>query len=225
MRDWQRYVRANLCSLRVNSTEFEEVAQELAAHLEETYERLRLSGLPEGQADLQTRAQAGNWKELNTQLNSAKQEGTMNARVKRIWIPSLLTLLTCWTILALLIWAGAQPLIWNRAEPRSAILYLPWLLLLPLIGAMGGYLSRREDGAGYQVYVAGTFPALAIAAILAVTFPFAFFVDPRIAPDFKLDSLLAMVLSWVILPGIALCAGVAFVNRYKPALPVKAGTT
>jgi hypothetical protein len=113
----------------------------------------------------------------------------------------------------------------NRAEPRSAILCLPWLLLLPLIGAIGAYMSRQANEVGLQVYLAGTFPAPVIAAILAVIFPFAFFVDKRIAPDFKLGSLAAMTFSWVILPGLALAAGVAFVNRRKQALPTKAGTT
>jgi hypothetical protein len=58
MRDWQRYARENLGSALL-IVEFEEIAQELV-HLEETHERLRSSGLSEEQADLQTRAQAGN---------------------------------------------------------------------------------------------------------------------------------------------------------------------
>jgi hypothetical protein len=49
-----------------------------------------------------------------------------------------------------LIWAGAPPLIWNHEEPRSAILYVPWLLLLPFIGAMGGYLSGAGAERDYE---------------------------------------------------------------------------
>jgi hypothetical protein len=59
------------------------------------------------------------------------------------------------------------------------------------------------------VYFAGAFPALAIAAIFLVTFPFALFVDSRVVPGFQFSALAAMTVSWVILPLIALCTGVA----------------
>jgi hypothetical protein len=175
--------------------------------------------MAEEDAFLQTCARAGNWKELRRELFLAKREGTMDERVKQIWIPSLVTLLSAWVALALLIWAGTQPVILHPGRARSVISYIPWLLGLPLIGAAGGYLSRRAHGTGWRAYLAGTFPALAIAAIFLLTFPFAFVTDPQVVPEFKLSALAAMTLSWVILPGIALCIGVALQGLRKTHPP------
>lgn len=59
------------------------------------------------------------------------------------------------------------------------------------------------------MYVAGAFPALAIAFVFLITFPFALVVGPQVVPGFKLTELGAMTLSWVIVPGVVLCLGVA----------------
>jgi hypothetical protein len=209
MRDWRGYVEERLGSLRIEQGEAEDVATELTEHLEECYSVLCGQGLPEKEAYAQTCAKAGNWDELRRKVNSAKREGTMTDRVKQIWVPSLVTLLASFAVMAVVIWAGIQPIISHPGEPRGVILYLPWLLVLPLIGAAGAYLSRRAEGNGWRVYLAGGFPALAIATIFLVTFPFAFFVDSHVVPGFKFSALAAMTVSWVILPGIALCIGVA----------------
>lgn len=52
-----------------------------------------------------------------------------------------MTLLISWNILALFIWAGTQPVTWHSGEPRGLILYVPWLLVLPLIGAIGAFIA------------------------------------------------------------------------------------
>jgi hypothetical protein len=38
---------------------------------------------------------------------------------------------------------------------------------------------------------------------------FAFLVDPRVAPFFKMTSLFENAISWMILPGVALSLGIA----------------
>ena len=215
MPDWRAYVRDHLGTVCGARAEDGEVIRELAGHLEECYEALRVKGIPEEGAVLQTCAEAGNWGELRRGIVSAKAEGMMHDRVKQIWLPSLITLLSSWVVLALLLWAGTRPVISHPGEPRSLILYVPWLLLLPLIGAAGGYLSRRAQGVGWRVYVAGLFPALAMGAVLLVTFPFAFVINPQVVPGFKIISLAAVTVSWVVLPGIALCAGVALQGLQK----------
>jgi len=204
MRDWRGYVEERLGSLRIAHGEAEDVAAELIEHLEECYSVLCSKGLPEKEAYAQTCARAGSWKELRRRVNSAKRAGTMTDRVKQIWIPSLVTLLASFIGMAVVLRAGIEPI-----QPRGVILYLPWLLALPLIGAAGAYLSRRAEASRWRVYFAGAFPALAIAAIFLVTFPFAFFVDSRVVPGFQFSALAAMTVSWVILPLIALCTGVA----------------
>jgi hypothetical protein len=202
MPDWRAYVRDRLGSLRCAQAEKEEIATELAGHLEERYAVLRTEGMSEEEAFARTCALAGNWEELRQGIVLARQEGNVHKRVRQIWIPGLVTLVSSWGVLALLIWATV---ITHRGEP------LPWLLLLPVIGAAGAYLSRRAGGAGWRVYLAGTFPALAAAIVFLIVLPFAFAsgIDPSAVPGFTFAALASTVATSVILPGILLCLGVA----------------
>jgi cytochrome bd-type quinol oxidase subunit 2 len=214
MADWCAYVRERLGSLRCAQAEKEEIAAELAGHLEERYAVLRTEGMSEEEAFARTCALAGNWEELRQGIVLARQEGNMHRRVRQIWVPSLVTLVSSWGVLALLIWATV---ITNRDEPRGVILYVPWLLLLPVIGAAGAHLSRRAGGAGWRVYLAGIFPALAAAIVFMVVLPFAFAsgIDPKAVPGFTLAALAPAVGVSVILPGILLCTGVALQSLRK----------
>ena len=215
MRDWHAFVQERLGSLHGVQREREQITSELAGHLEEYYEVLRSKGLAEEAALARTCAQAGDWEILRRGIVLATEEGIMQERVWQIWIPSLVTLVSSTVVLSGLIGTGTRPIIWHPEEPRGVILYIPWLLLLPLIGAVGGYLSRRAQGSGWQVYVAGLFPALAMGLVMMLIFPFAFVINPQVAPQFKFISLMAMVVSWVVLPGIALCIGVALQGLRK----------
>ncbi|MGB7436610.1 MAG: permease prefix domain 1-containing protein [Candidatus Acidiferrum sp.] len=209
MRDWRGYVRERLESLRLAPEEIDEVADELAGHLEERYEALRAQGVPEDEAFARSCAEAGNWAELRQGVVLAKQEGRMSDRVKQIWLPSLITLFVGWAVLTLMMWKGLEPIIWRPGNsPIYMVFYWPWLLLLPVVGAGGAYLSRRARACGWRVYVAGTFPALAIACVFLLILPWSLVIDAHVAHDFAL-GLAAMMTSWVILPGIALGIGVA----------------
>lgn len=225
MRDWRAYVEGQLGALRLERAEADEVVRELAGHLEECYEALRAQGVGEEEAFSQACAEAGNWAQLRRGVISAK-EGRMSDRVKQIWLPSLVTLSVGWAVLGMAIWSGTPPLIWESwhaarrgvvlwasaggwtAAPPLVILYWPWLVSLPFIGAAGAYLSRRAKATGWRVYLSGAFPVLAVAVVFAVTFPFAFVVDTQVAPFFKVTSMLANVVSWILLPGIALWLGI-----------------
>jgi hypothetical protein len=213
MRDWRAYVNERLGSERLE--QMADVVDELAAHLEECHAALRARGLPEEEAYAWACVQAGNWEELRRKVISAKQEGTIMDRVRQIWVPSLVTLLASFSLMALVIRAGIQPIVSHAGGPRGIILYLPWLLLLPVIGAAGAYLSRRAQGSGWRVYLAGAFPALAILVALLFTLPFRLVIDPYVVHDFQLRALVSIFLSWTILPGIALCVGVALEGRRK----------
>lgn len=215
MRDWHTLVREHLAWASDEQIEREQIANELAEHLQEHYENLRAQGIAEEHAFEQTCDQVGSWQQLRRGIISAKQEGTMIDRVRQIWIPTLVTLLLSAAVLTILIWSGAQPLMWHPGEARGVIAYLPWLLFLPVAGGIGAYLSRRSEGSGWQVYVSGLSPALAWAVVFALITPFAFLVNPAVAPSFKITSILAMAASWVILPGIALAVGVVAVRMMK----------
>ena len=51
MPDWKRIVRDRLAALKLEGSRESEVVDELAQHLEDRYEELRLSGLPDAEAD------------------------------------------------------------------------------------------------------------------------------------------------------------------------------
>jgi len=212
MRDWRAYVEGRLGTLRLERTEADEVVRELAGHLEECYEALRAQGVSEEAAFSRAGAEAGNWAELRRGVILVK-EGRMSDRVKQIWIPSLVTL-SGWAVLGVVIWSPLMWESWNAARrgvilfPPLVILYWPWLLSLIFIGAAGAYLSRRAKATGWRVYLSGAFPVLTVGVVFAVTFPFAFVVDAQVAPFFKITSMLANVVSWIVLPGIALWLGV-----------------
>src|SRR5271155_5336954 len=215
MLDWNAYVREHLGALRLRPEDASEVSEELAAHLEEGYEALRAQGLPDEEALIETGLQTGSWDKLRRGVNSERRRIPLMDRVKQIWIPSLLTLFTAWTMLALLMIAGLRPLVWYTGGVRYFILYVPWLLLLPFIGAAGAYLSRRAKATGWRVYFSGAFPAVAIAIVFLLIMPFRLVVDPYVVHDFEWAGLASMTFNWVIIPGIALSFGVAFQGFWK----------
>jgi hypothetical protein len=221
MRDWNAHVRKRLASLREIQRDREQIADELAAHLEEHYESLLSDGVAEEEAFARTCARTGNWQELSRRILSAKQEGTMTDRIRQIWVPGLVTLLTSYIVLAALQWWGTRPFVMYGGEPRGIVFYVPWLLLLPFIGAVGGYLSRRANAAGWRVYLAASLPALALGAFFLLFFPLVFFIDRPVSLQIKGTALTAGIAGWVILPGIALCVGVALQGVHKSRTAIR----
>jgi hypothetical protein len=213
MPDWREYVRGQLIAASNYRPVDEDVVTELAEHLEQVYVELRTSGLSNAEALQQARKQAGNWTELRRGIELARQEGVMQVGVRQFWLPSLVTLFSAFAALAILIWAGVQPWMTHPAEPRGLVVYVPWMLVLPFIGAAGAYLSRRAQATPWKVYVAGAFPAFAIALLFLMILPWGFVVDPQVVPAFRLRGLAAGTISWVILPGIALCLGITIQGK------------
>ena len=207
MPDWRAYVRDHLGPFGSARAEQEQLIAELAAHLEDFYADLLAKGIPESDAFARTCDRAGNWDELRGGIVWANQEANMNQRVRQLLVPSLITLLFSYMVLALLQWAGVRPIFSHPAEPRGVVFYLPWLFLLPLIGAGGAYLSRRAQAIGWRVYFAACLPALALAAIFLLLFPISFVFDRQVPMQIRSTALVASILNWVILPGTALCLG------------------
>lgn len=220
MPDWRAFVEAHLGSLD-GARAGEEQVGELAGHLEECYAALRAKGMPQREALTQTCAQVGNWKELRRGIIAANQEGTMHDRVRQIWVPGLVTLLSSYILLSFLYRAGSRPMVSHPGEPRAVVFYLPWLLLLPLIGAVGAYMSRRAQGVGWRVYLAASLPALALGALFLLLFPLSFVLDRQVPLQIKGTALVAMMVGWVVLPGIALCMGVALQGLRKRQTAVR----
>lgn len=209
MRDWRPYVRERLAGAGKRQAIDDDVVRELAEHLEDVYAELRTCGMTQAEALRRTQEQAGSWLVLRRGIDAARQEGAMQERVKQFWLPSLVTLLLGWGILAILIRAGVEPNMNRPGRPEGLYVYWPWLMALPFVGALGAYLSRRAQSGRWIAYVSGAFPAVAIAIIFLLILPWGFIVDPQVAPWLKLTAFAAGMISWVLWPGIALCLGIA----------------
>lgn len=171
MPDWAALVRDNLRPLHLPAKHQQEVIAELAAHLEDLYEERLGQGLSEREAVEEVVNQVVRWRSLANRIQRAKlKEEIMNSRTKHFWLPGLVSLTLAMILLAPLITISMQPRFLGRS-PLEMVL-LPWLVLLPLCGASGAYLSRRGGGNPRARLVAGLFPTIALltlGSILVVT--------------------------------------------------------
>jgi len=208
MADWQKLVRQRLSGLALDAAEMDEVHAELAAHLEDFYESLRTKGLPEQAAIQQTLAQVANWPDLRRKILIAKKgRDFMKKRLHQLWIPGFLTFILSTVFLMTLQKQDFQP----RIIFWSVLFYAPWLMSLPVCGAIGAYLSSRAGGSRGTVLLASVFPVLALTAAFLLMFPIDLFVERiigrRVSFSVVATAILRDGIGWILVPGAALLAG------------------
>jgi len=203
MPDWEKLVRQRLPDLGV-APEEQEILAELAGHLEEAYETLRRQGVPQEDAARRTLSQVTDWSDFERQIRSArKEENTMNTRVTRFWLPGLITLTLSSVLLAANQIFGPRPTVLHAAKLPLIILFIPWLLCLPVVGAIGAYLSRRAGATIGIMLVSSIMPVLPFAAAFLLVFPVALVLDDRV----RVTGLLTGWFVWIIVPAAALVVG------------------
>src|SRR5579862_746070 len=137
---------------------------------------------------------------------------TLNARTKSFWFPSLVSLTTAMAALAASTLAGSQPQFVARGW-ATFVAYVPWLLLLPLCGAAGAYLSRRAGAERSVCLAAALFPVIALTGLVGfITFAGKFVYAK---PQFLYFSM--SVLLGAVLPGVALLLGAIPFAKTRPA--------
>ncbi len=215
MPDWQELVHSQLTHLALAHDERTDVIAELAAHMGETFENLRQRGMPEAAAIQRTLDEVENWQDLRRRIQMARtKENIMNDRVKQFWFPSLLTLLLTMGLLMLIQLFGPNPAIiglhdrsgWSLILPVSVV-YLPWLLALPLIGALGAFLSYRSGGSQRAVFSSILFPVLPYSVFFLIGLPMIIILNHHIAHNIMFSALFVGFFGWVLAPGAALLAG------------------
>jgi hypothetical protein len=209
-RDWEELVRAKLVGLAIEPREKREVIEELAAHLEESYESLRTKGLPEQAAMQQTLGQVADWQDLRRRIQVARamKENIMNDRVRQLWLPGFLTFLLSTGLLAMMEIFGPKDWALMRVvQPPMVLFFIPWLFSLPLIGALGAYLSHRAGGSRRAIFSSIVFPVLPFLASILLVLPVSLAFDHFIAHNIAPMALLMALLGWVLAPGVALLAG------------------
>lgn len=135
----------------------------------------------------------------------------MTNRVKQIWLPGFLMLFLSMILLQLIQFIGPKPLFvsiqgWRMTAP-VAVIYVPWLLSLLPIGAIGAYLASRAGASRRAMLLSIIFPVVPYFVFFLVAFPVALILDDHIAHNVMLSALLVGVVAWVVLPGVALLAG------------------
>jgi hypothetical protein len=102
---------------------------------------------------------------------------------------------------------GPRPLILSWGNLPTVVIFIPWLLVLPLVGAVGAFLSCRAGGSRRAVFSSVVFPVVpflaAILLISPVVLAFGHFVAHNPVPA----SIPMAVLGLVLAPGVALLAG------------------
>jgi hypothetical protein len=210
MPDWQELVRQRLSGLALDAGERDEVHTELAAHLEESYEAMVKEGVPEQVAVHRALSQVSNWQDLRRRIQIARtmKENIMNDRVRQFWLPGFLTFLLSMSLLALNEIFGPKPWALMKVGQLPMVLFfIPWLLSLPIVGALGAYLSHRAGGSRGAVFCSIVFPVLPFLASILVVLPVSLIFDRFIGHNTAPISLVMALLGWVLAPGVALLVG------------------
>lgn len=139
----------------------------------------------------------------------------MVERIKRFWFPSVAILFASVAFLVAIQAAGLRPHFVMKGE-LPLVIYFPWLVVLPFLCAGGAYWARCQRG-GQTVAAAreflpvlklfGSFVAVFVASLL-VAVPVCVALR-ALTPDAEFFIILAgAILSWVVIPGVALLLGV-----------------
>lgn len=209
MPDWQELVRLRLAGLALDAAEKDEVHAELAAHLEESYEAFRKEGLAEPEAAERTLARSGDWKELRQGICSTRNgKDAMTNRVRQLWLPGLLTFALSMILLEVAQKFGPRPIVLDLEKGTPVLMfYISWLLILPLAGALGAYLSKRAGGSTRMVLVSSIFPVLPFAVVFMIAIPGGLVISHALAHHIVTAAFFTLTIGWVLVPGIALLAG------------------
>jgi hypothetical protein len=223
MPDWPKFVKDRLGSLGLDARREAEIIAELAGHYEDVCEDSADGGLPEDAALARVLEEVRNWKEFRREIRCAELgEGAMNHRTKSVWLPGFVTGALAWGLYRLLELLGVHPRILAVTSP-PLMFFLPWMLALPLLGALGAFGSRRAGGNLREMVLAGMFPVLAMTVLLVVLMPVGLTIQAIVGKPTPLSLVLSgfvnMLLGWVVIPGAALLLGVlciAVLRRQAP---------
>jgi hypothetical protein len=222
--DWQELVRSELAGLDLEPHERAEVIEELAAHLDDVYAGLRGQGLAEEDAIKCSLSEVKDWRNLRRKIQVARRkENIMPDRVKQLWLPCILTFalflgfLMLIHSLSLLIFGHPPRIATHDGMPRmfpAAAEYIPWLISLPIVGAIGAFFSHRAGGTLRAMFSSVLFPVTPFLVFFMVGFPLALNIRDQFARGYMLSSFLDGLAVFVLLPAVALVAGGLFAQLY-----------
>ena len=214
MPDWKQIIRKKLRMFRVCSPEFTE---ELAAHLEDSYEALLGEGWAAEVAFQHTIGQieGRGWVWLVLRF---LQEEFMTGFIREVALPGLLTSAAA----GLFYWALAV----DHISPQVMWLVggqspLWWWCLLPIWGALGALLSHRNGGSRLQRIAASLLPSWVMGIFILLMFAVGFTLSGLGSHYWlvsaRLESLGLVPPGFVVIPAACslLGAGIAEVSTKK----------
>ncbi len=139
----------------------------------------------------------------------------MNYRTKVLWLPAFCTFLLNGLLQALLQFAGLRPHIYWLSRGLCIPFHIPWLLTLPIIGAVGAFWSKRAGGSGSHRILVSLAPMIIWLGIMLTLFlSLDLVVDRRLPLNLKMESLMTYIVAWMLLPSLALFLGaIPFLRR------------
>jgi len=209
MPDWQRLARQRLTPLALDSAREAEIVAELAGHLEDLYADLVRQGTPKEEAAQSALSAAADWDELRREIQRAgNEEIIMNYRVKTLWLPGACTIALSGMVLRLLqIPSAPVPRVLWPWHSTEMVIYWWWLLSLPVIGAIGAYLSRHAGGRFLERALAVSLPALGMVCLPLLMFPLVLVYDLVRFHSFPFVPMAILLFGWGVLPEAALLVG------------------
>lgn len=206
MPDWRKLVRKHTRTLTLSPCAKDQVIDEISDHSEEVYETARRQGHSKRASLRLALQEVGNWRVLTTGIRSTKSEVTSMNRTRALLMPTFVNLVLTSALLNICDKLGIVDLTIKRSGPIPA--FQPWLLTLPLCGALAALLARRADGPFTVRLVAALAPCVVWLGSLFVL-EIIFLCLPGFFSGVSLSALASAAIGWFALPALALFAGAA----------------
>jgi hypothetical protein len=242
MPDNQGLIRERLGRLGLETRREEEIVRELSEHLADHAAALEARGVARDAAAREALDSVSNWPELRNEILSVEtEEATMNYqmtyRTKVLWLPALVALTLSSSLLAIFQFSGLVPRFYWLSKTGMSVhpfftFYLPWLIALPLIGAVAAFWSQRAGGKAIHRLLAALAPPIGMLGFFLIT-PFITLLVYMLIPLFAKGSghtrvpltlhappmigVLVVLVSWVLLPAVGLFLGaLPFLRKHQP---------
>jgi hypothetical protein len=222
VRDWEPAISKRMGGLKLCAEARHDVVRELASHFEQIYEDARERGVGEQQAREQALGSVRDWKRFARDVQYQKETlMTMTPFKRKVVMPGMIALI----LSGMALWvtssmhrAGSLHVFYPVDAQRYFTFNLPWLIALPIVGAVGAWMSWRNGGKTSERLAAGIFPALTFGwvpiwgLVVAVIWLALNLVAPARVSDHAgvaewMMRILSFLVPWVVAPAVSMAVG------------------
>jgi hypothetical protein len=142
----------------------------------------------------------------------------MDLRANKVWLPGAASSLLC---VGLYVLFTLLPVYTNADWSTHGFLFIsiPFLAVMPFVGALGAYLSRRMKGSIVERILSALFPVFTFAAIFAVRIVYGLFFEGKPYTLTHFLTGLSYTLVIIITSGLFLVLGAwpfCQIGKFKP---------